>query len=380
MIENRKTATQSDEDMADSGKTLPKSVEGKHKTKMSALKPSFKSNGSGKSGQKQRRKKVLTASLSSSKPASDKGPEDSEVNLPGSLPSTPLEESQDTNANNHDSNSETKKVQKNKGKMKNVRSRAKRREMLDDQRDTMDTTIRNQPQRALWEWYKMYAGESLALFERLSKQWTPNQIYVITSQSDQSLVPQIKNIVGDDYVTVTRKAHSESLKLRRITNAVTSVACIGIGYGSESVNQFATRVQDGTLVGEVLSRQSSIESQRQWLLKCRHHVAITLCGTAKRIHDLINNGSLTLEHTQAVIIDLTRSLSLCNMFENPNASNDLFALMREHIIHLVDNGRLKIILAIQAEDEKHGQVMPMTPERKINQSAEDQLEDATESM
>lgn len=259
-----------------------------------------------------------------------------------------------------------------KGKRKNILSRQKRRMKSDQQRCVVDSFLRSAPHRVMWEWYKSQAGEHMSLSDRISKQWTPDQICVVEDGSEKSLVPHIRRIVGENYAEATPDVQEKNHKRRPLKDKSTGMACLAIGYDAESATRLAKRVYDGSPVVKLFSRHIGMDEQKKTLQNIPNGFTVTMSGTAKRIHDLINEGLLTLNHTKVVVIDLCRTSLLNNLLDVPTTSGELFSLIHNHMQQLLERGSLNIIVVIQTEDE--------TPkERFASQKPdvdEDRMEDA----
>lgn len=308
-----------------------------------------------KKGHRQRKPKLTSSD--STKPIEATGDSLLDANVgpsPENLASSLLAQPKDMlvdSVNNALASEKSRNEKTGKGKLKKIKIRGKRRVLFEQQRVVVDNLVRSAPHRVMWEWFKMQAGEHLRLSDRLSKQWTPDQIFVVEDGSEKSLIPHIKRIVGEDYAADTRTVQADDQKQNSSKRKAAAVACLAIGYDAESAVRLATRVYDGTPVIKLFSRHLEKDDQRNTLRKVPRGFVPTASGTARRIQDLANEGALTLEHTKVVVIDLCRDSLLSNMLENANASRELFTLFRDHVQQFLESGHLSVIVVTQAEEE-----------------------------
>lgn len=242
-------------------------------------------------------------------------------------------------------------------------NKSKRREMHERLRVQTDDMVRRLPHQYLWERYVSWAGDKLTTMEKAAEKWSPEQVFVVEDGSNNSLIPFIKSIIGQDYRTKTGWKSG--------TDETASISCISLGHGAVKAVEFATRMFDGLPVGKLFSKHIKIEAQRSWLENSKKQPGLTnATGTPKRVQRLIEEDTLSLKHTVGVVIDMSRDNRLMNLIDITSSCGELFEFIHEHLRAEMATGRLKVILVIPKVEE-------MPTERRMG-SNEKTEEDAME--
>ncbi|KAI0565821.1 Protein Cms1 [Gracilaria domingensis] len=215
--------------------------------------------------------------------------------------------------------------------------RRSQRMLHEMQRKRADDMIRTSPHQFLWSEYVKWAKEkSISVDDQQG--WTADQISVIIEDGKEPLMPFVKKVVGPNYLKETTFRKSKKTK--------PAVAVIAIAPSAVRAVHIAKRLYDGQPVGKLFGKHISADAQQQWLKRaCRKTVVPTAVGTAKRVHRLVEEGHMTLNHTVLIAVDLSRDARLRNVLDFPLARDELCQFVHDFIRVRMKHG-MKVILTI----------------------------------
>lgn len=235
------------------------------------------------------------------------------------------------------------KLQRREIRARQRTSKQRRRDHHERERREGDALVRSRPHTFLWEQYAAWAGDKLSAVERAAEQWTKDDVHVVTDDGESNLMEDVRRILGKDFVKNCGWKRGVGLP---------GIACIALGHGALRAVNLGRRVNDGRPVGKLFGKHIKIDEQRSWVESCcNKKLAPSAVGTAKRIQRLIEEERMTLKHTGALIVDMTRDVRMRNMLDMPCVREELFEFLHSHVRKEVATGRLKIILIIQSEEE-----------------------------
>lgn len=218
---------------------------------------------------------------------------------------------------------------------KHQNAKRRRKEKQDQQRADCDALIRSSPAHFLWNKYEQWAEEKNIKLS--NEKWTNDQVCFCTERNDASLIDHVKKIVGDDYIAQG--------KFKKGSKVKPGVACIALGRSGQRAVSIAPMMYDGKPVGKLFGTHMKIEDQRLWLNRFRSRGLVpSAAGTAKRVQRLIEEGHLTLDHTVALLIDLSRSDKNVNMIDIYAMRDELFDFIHHHACPLIAEGKTRLIL------------------------------------
>lgn len=205
------------------------------------------------------------------------------------------------------------------------------------EREHADVMIRTSPNEFLWseytKWMKMNGNDTDE-----GQQWTPDQVHVVLDDGEESFIPHVKKIIGADYLS--------KHEFKKSKKSVPGVAIIALAVSAVRAVKLAPRFFDGQPVGKLFSKHIAIEEQKKRLIRsCRTGLAASAVGTAKRVDKLIEEGSMTLKHTKALILDFARDSRLRNMFDFPTTRNEVLQFLHSYGTKEMQN-EMKVILMI----------------------------------
>lgn len=238
-----------------------------------------------------------------------------------------------------------RKTQRRQGRVVAMKKKKKRKQELHDQEQAEnDRKVRTSPHEFLWESYVKWAGDKLSPVEKASEKWTSDQVMSAEVSNDSSLVPVVKQLISPDYLTMTGWEPQK--------NKPPAIPLLSLCNGGVQAVSFGRRVYDGAPVGKLFSKHIKLSMQTKWLSICSSRgKPANASGTAKRVQRLLELGAMTLEHTVAIMIDMSRDTRLFNLLDVSSTRDELFELIHMHVRSKMASGQLKLILVIPNEDE-----------------------------
>ena len=238
-------------------------------------------------------------------------------------------------------------------------AKRRRREQHEQEREQSDKLIREAPHKYLWSQYREWAGSMIS--DKDVEEWSEEQVTVLEDDGG-SLMPQVKAILGDDYVS--RGGYE---------GGTPGVAVIALAASAVNAVGLAKRMYDGCPVGKLFSKHVKIHEQKEWLRRaCRKGLAPSAAGTSKRVQRLVEDGEMTFDHTVGLVIDMSRDMRLMNIVDMHSTKAELFELIHKQLVAIIASGKMKVILCIpkaqatKLEDVRDELMKRMSNARKKN--------------
>lgn len=219
-------------------------------------------------------------------------------------------------------------------------------EKLGQEREQFDSKLRTEPHTLLWQEYVDWAGDRLTNVERKQEQWSADQVIFLedSNPGGDNMMDEVKAVIGEDYKTRTGFEKNKSKDIKP------SVACLMICPSTESVLSFAKRLYDGRPVGKFFSRHMKVEHQAAFLKKaCQSSILPTATGNVSRLDRLLTDEALTLDYTQALLVDFGRDSKRFNIAEH-NYRDTFFELIHKHVRPWLASG-MKIVLVVPPREK-----------------------------
>lgn len=211
------------------------------------------------------------------------------------------------------------------------------------ERAEFDARMRLEPHRILWEEYVKWAGERLSTVEKSNEEWNSEQVQCLNDPGEGKLIDVVKGVVGADYATRT------NFDLAK--HQTPAVACLMLALTTAGVLTFAQRLYDGKPVAKLFSRHTRIADQSQFLAKaCEQGILPTAAGTVFRVENLLDQGNLTLDFLQVLLVDMSRDQKLFDMMDFPYCDK-FFDLIHRFIRSRIASNEMKVILVVPTEDK-----------------------------
>ena len=226
-------------------------------------------------------------------------------------------------------------------KRRQLEAKRKRREKHDDERTQANKLLRETPHEYLWQQYSEWAGKKA----KGKSSWTEDQVLSCVASEKESLLTQMKDLIGADYAThFTKKSWKEN---------AAGVACIALSSAAGRAVALAPKIYDGRPVAKLFGKHIKTEEQKEWLRVCREKIGVTptAVGTAKRVQRLVEEKDLSLQATTVLLVDFVRDGRLKNILDMDATKDELFELIEKIVDPLIRKGSLKILLYVPSEND-----------------------------
>jgi hypothetical protein len=219
--------------------------------------------------------------------------------------------------------------------------KVKRRRKFEEDRERADKYMRSDPAAFLWEQYTAWAGDKLSPLEQDIDRWSSDDAFsILTNDADDdgSLIRGVKHVVAEPY-----SAKDAS------PDGVPGVCVLLVASSGLRAAHLSKAMYDGKPVGKLFSKHIKKEDQIIWLQKfASPSPARTAVGTARRLHVLCDDGSLSLAQCTAFVIDMKRDAKTQNVLDMSATRDELFDFIHVHLRPLVRSKRVKILLHVPA--------------------------------
>lgn len=225
-------------------------------------------------------------------------------------------------------------------KLRMAAVKEKRRRKFEEERTAADALMRSDPAALLWQQFCLWAGpEKLTALERDAEQWSSENVAFLpvveaADGGSAALIKAVKHAVPDAYA-----------RAQEPRDGVPGVCVLLVAASGLRAAQLGRAMYDGKPVGKLFSKHISKDEQGKWLLgNGKKKAAPTAVGTARRLHLLCDEGSLSLASTAVFVIDMNRDKKLQNVLDMTATRDELCDFLNAHLRPLVKAGQIKILL------------------------------------
>lgn len=230
---------------------------------------------------------------------------------------------------------------KQKEKLAQVKER--RRKRFEEEREAADLRMKEAPAAFLWEKYVEWAGpERLSTVERKSEVWSGENVQYLHVEEQKEVETKSTPAI----IAAVKKANAGLYALaKEPRDGVPGVSVLLVAASGLRASQLGRAMYDGKPVGKLFSKHISKEEQREWLEKnAKKKAAPTAVGTARRLHVLCEEGTLSLACTTVFIIDMNRDKKLQTVLDMAATRDELFDFIHVHLRPHIAAGNVKVLL------------------------------------
>jgi U3-containing 90S pre-ribosomal complex subunit len=233
----------------------------------------------------------------------------------------------------------------NKQKERLLVVKQKRRVKFEEDRQNADSLLRSDPARFLWERYLAWASDKLSPLERDTDRWSSEDVITIFSEEgreDGSLIQAVKQVVANPYALASATK-----------SGIPGICVLLVASSGLRAAHLSKSMYDGRPVGKLFSKHIKKEEQTAWLQKYATSAgAPSAVGTARRLHLLCDEGSLTLAPCTVFVIDMKRDAKTQNILDMSATRDELFEFIHVHLRPLVRSQQVKILLHAPVVSER----------------------------
>lgn len=230
-----------------------------------------------------------------------------------------------------------------RNKVKTSRLRQLRKENYERMRRRADTQLRTNAAEYLWAKYRIWAKEKLSEVEATAEKWTKDHVISSDDAPGETILEVVRGVAGVDYSKCDEWS-KESLP---------AVAAIVLASSGLRAAHLGPTLYDGGAVAKLFSKHCKVHEQAHWLKSySKYGVIRSAVGTAKRVHQLCDEGHLTLDYTKVIVIDCKRAETTKNILDMPQPTDELFSFIHHYARPLINQGKLRIIVHLPPEENK----------------------------
>lgn len=233
-----------------------------------------------------------------------------------------------------------KALHKEKMAAMNKRMKEKRRVKFEEERMAADALMKSDAAAFLWQQFCRWAGpDKLTALERDAEQWSSDNVGFLrvgeaADGDSAALIDAVRSLMPDAYARAGEGR-----------DGVPGVSVLLVAASGLRAAQLGRAMYDGKPVGKLFSKHISKEEQRAWLAaNGKKKAAPTGVGTARRLHVLCDEGSLSLASTSVFVIDMNRDKKLQTVLDMTATRDELCDFINVHLRPLVKAGQIRILL------------------------------------
>jgi hypothetical protein len=236
---------------------------------------------------------------------------------------------------------------KHKARLQKVKST--RRRKFEEERKAADEKMRREPYAYLWDLYSKWAGDKLSALESDSDRFTPENVMFLAMPAEPTdkaiaakmpaglLIGSIKNMIPGLYLRNTASGKGND-----IVPSISVILAASSGLRAASLGR---AMYDGKPCGKMFSKHLKKEEQIEWLKKhAAPKAAPTAVATARRVHLLCDEGSMSLASTTVFVIDMNRDDKLQNVLDMTATRDEMLDFIHVHLRPLVKSGQVTVVL------------------------------------